>query len=72
MIGKTIISEPGQVPISFEVSYHTSVIDPRHTYAVSARITVGNELWFINTTSYPVITHGNPSHVDMMVELVRR
>ena len=72
LIGKSIMSETGQVPIAFEVSYHPSVIDPQHTYAVGVRITVGNELWFINTTSYPVITRGNPSHVDMVVELVRR
>ena len=71
LIGKSIITEPGQVPIPFEVSYFTSVIDQRHTYAVSARITVGNDLWFINTTAYPVITLGNPTHVDMVVQLVR-
>ena len=71
LFGETTITRPGQVPIPFEVLYEPLDIDSRRTYATRARITVGNDLWFINTTRYAVITHGNASHVDMVLQHVR-
>ena len=68
-IGEQVISNPGQVPIPFEVYYDPEDIDPRFTYAVQVRITDGDgKLLFINTTSFPVITHGNPSILEVIVE----
>ncbi len=64
------IANPGPVPIPFEIPYDPEDIDPRHTYAVSARITDGDQLLFINATAYDVITRGNPNHVDMILEMV--
>ena len=63
VIGEQVIETNGaQVPIPYSVSYDPSVIDERHTYTVSARITdsEGNLLW-INDTAIPVITNGNPT-----------
>ena len=64
------IANPGQVPIPFEIPYDPADIDPRHTYAVSARITDGDQLLFINAIAYLVITQGNPNHVNMVLEMV--
>ena len=70
-IGEQIIITPGQVPISFEVTYDPAEIDPRHTYAIQVRINDGTgELLFINTSAYNVITQGNPSNVEVIVEPV--
>jgi putative lipoprotein len=71
VIGETIITEFDEIPIPFAVSYDPEVIDTRNTYALQVRITDGEgNLLFINTTSYPVITQGNPSEVEVMVEPV--
>lgn len=67
-IGEQTIENAGrQVPIPFEISYDTTAIDARHTYAVQARITVDGKLWFISTTSYMVITRGHPNRVEVRV-----
>ncbi|MGH6961519.1 MAG: YbaY family lipoprotein, partial [Dongiaceae bacterium] len=69
VIGAQQIEGDGlQVPIPFEVGYDPAAIDPRHTYAVSARIMDGDRLLFINDTSYAVITQGNPVHVDILIK----
>jgi uncharacterized lipoprotein YbaY len=68
-IGEQTITNPGQVPIPFKVHYDPDDIDPRFTYAIQVRITDGSgKLLFTNTSSYPVITHGNPSIMDVIVE----
>jgi uncharacterized lipoprotein YbaY len=56
-----------QVPVPFALNVEASKIDPKHTYAVSAKITVGGELRFISDRSYPVLTKGNPAHVEIIV-----
>ena len=42
LIARQTISDPGQVPIKFKVEYNRGDIDPRNTYAVSARIIEGD------------------------------
>jgi len=71
LIAEQVITDPGQVPISFEVDYDPDDIDSRNTYSVSARIEESDgRLAFINDTAYDVITRGNPSEVDMVLVLV--
>jgi putative lipoprotein len=69
-IGEQVIETPGQVPIAFEIEYNLVDIDDRFTYAVQARISEGGDLRFINTTRYQVITRDNPTHVDLVLEMV--
>jgi uncharacterized lipoprotein YbaY len=70
-IAEQIISTNGrQVPIPFSLSYDPEAIDPQHRYAVQARILINDRLRWINTTQYPVITQGNPSIVDILVQFV--
>jgi len=72
LIAEQVISDPGQVPISFEVDYDPDDIDSRNTYSVSARIEESDgRLAFINDTAYDVITRGNPKRVDMVLVLVQ-
>jgi len=71
VIGETIVTEFDEIPIPFAVSYDPEVIDTRNTYALHVQITDGaGDLLFTNTTSYPVITQGNPSEVEVVVEPV--
>lgn len=56
-----------QVPFSFRLPYDASTIQPSHTYAVRAVILDNGHLLFTTTTSYPVITHGAPQSVDMLL-----
>ena len=65
------IAEGRQVPFPFELTYDPAGIDPKHTYAVAARITVDGKLRWINTQRYPVLTGGAPvTGVEIIVESV--
>jgi len=59
-----------QVPLPFELHYEAAKIDPAHTYALTAKIAVAGQVMFLNSTTYDVITHGNPTKVDMSVQMV--
>ncbi len=68
VLGEQIITDPGQVPIPFEIAYDPGSIDPRFTYAVQVRITADGQLLFISDTVTPVITRGAPtSDVEIVV-----
>ena len=71
LIASQTISDPGQVPIEFEVAYDSDDIDSRNVYSVSARIIESDgRLAFTNDTAHEVITRGNPKKVDMVLVLV--
>ena len=71
LIARQTISSPGQAPITFRVEYNREDIDPRNTYAISARIVESDgRLAFTDDTAYDVITGGNPHKVDMLLVLV--
>lgn len=71
VIGEQRIDSPGQVPIRFQIRYDPARIDPERTYAISARILQGDRPLFINDTAYRVITRGNPTQVEMLLQLAR-
>ena len=65
------VAEDRQAPIPFELTYDPAGIDPKHTYAIAARITVDGKLRWINTQRYPILTGGAPvSGVEVIVESV--
>ena len=71
LIAEQVISDPGKVPIKFEVDYDRDDINSHNTYSVSARIEESDgRLAFINDTAYDVITRGNPKKVNMVLVLV--
>jgi putative lipoprotein len=53
-IAEQIIEKPGQVPVKFRLGFDPSVIKPKMTYALQARITVDDKLWFINDTRHEI------------------
>jgi putative lipoprotein len=62
-MGQQIIDGDGQTgTIDFEVEYDADEIIDNHTYTMSVRIEdADGSLLFINDTSIPVITNGNPT-----------
>ena len=70
-IAEQKITNPGQVPIPFELHYNSAQIDSRMTYAVQVRIEQGGKLLFVSTRVFPVITRGNPTHVEVKVDPVK-
>lgn len=72
-LAKQVLPTEGrQPPYAFRLSYSPEQIIPNHTYAVSARITCGGELWFINDTRISVLTQGAPTEaVEVPVVRVR-
>ena len=67
---QTIVSGGNQVPFAFTLPYDPATIDQRNTYAVQAQIRVDGQLTFISMQQYPVITRGNPTTVEVVVEPV--
>ena len=56
-----------QLPVLFELKYDPSKIDARHSYALAADVLVDGQVRFTNEKSYPVLTRGHPSHVDVIL-----
>jgi putative lipoprotein len=59
-----------QVPIPFTLNYDASKIDEKHSYSLSAKITVDGVLRFTSDQSYPVLTRGTPSKADIVLKQV--
>ncbi|HTZ47899.1 MAG TPA: YbaY family lipoprotein [Verrucomicrobiae bacterium] len=57
-----------QVPVPFSLNFDPAKIDPKHTYSLSARITVDGKLVFISDKAYPVLTRGNSTQADIVLK----
>ena len=68
---KELATQGSQVPIPFELSYDAALVDPGSSYQIEARISHGDELLFISTESFPVITRGNPATIAVRVDQAR-
>ncbi len=65
-----IIQNPTtQVPIPFALTYASAQINPDHTYEISAEIRQDAQVIFSTSSHYPVITQGNPTHVQVVLEM---
>ncbi|WP_269525268.1 YbaY family lipoprotein [Coraliomargarita parva] len=56
------------VPRTIQLPVDPNVIDERHSYTVSARITSGNKQLFRTTTAYPVLTRGAGNEIEILLE----
>lgn len=54
IIGEQTVEPAGQVPVKFEIRFDPSVIQSNMSYALQARITVDDKLWFITDTRHEV------------------
>ncbi|WP_156434820.1 YbaY family lipoprotein [Leptolyngbya sp. O-77] len=68
---QTIRTNGRQMPLNFEVLYDPALIQDNHRYAVRARVFVNGAIALTSPQTYPVITTGNPSRVEVRVEPVR-
>ena len=59
VIGEQRIDSPGR--------YNPTRIDLQRPYALSVQIFQGGRLLFGNDTAYPVITHGSPNYVEVVL-----
>jgi len=69
-IGSVTLSDIGQPPYRFEITYRPDQIVASHQYVVRARLTHEGQLLFTTDRSYPVITAGNPTEVQLMLKRV--
>jgi len=54
-------------PVPFKVTANPSEIDPHHRYGLEARIVVGGDDRAIHAGYYNVLTHGDPTKVDIVL-----
>lgn len=66
------LSGPGQVPLTFTLNFDDKVIKPKHTYALSARITSRGKLLFLNTTQYSVDPLAPAQPIMIIMDFVGR
>lgn len=59
-----------QVPVPFELKFDPAKIDPKHSYSVRATILMEGQPRFVTDKAYPVITQGNPSHLELILKQV--
>jgi uncharacterized lipoprotein YbaY len=70
VIGNVTLSDIGQPPYRFEIPYLPERIVASHRYSVRARLTHQGQLLFTTDRTYPVITAGNPTEVQLLLRRV--
>lgn len=68
ILGEQTVDPAGQVPIKFEIRFDPSVVQTNMSYALQARITVDDKLWFIADTRHEV----DPLTNDPQTVLVKK
>ena len=72
VLAESVIDAPGNVPVPFTLSYDPSVVDARHSYAVSARIIVDGDLWWISAERHSVLAGDDSGPVSIRLQRVDR
>lgn len=57
----------GQVPIPFTLCYDPALVEPAHSYSVSAKLILRDKVGFRWDTVYPVLTRGAGDTVDILM-----
>jgi putative lipoprotein len=57
----------GQVPVRFEIPYDAARIEQSHRYSVRGRILIDGKLAWTTDRTYPVITGGGPTEVELLL-----
>ena len=66
-LGRARLEPAGQPPFRFEIDYDKSLIDPRHRYAVRARVSSDERLLLTSDAVYPVLTQGAGDKVSILL-----
>jgi uncharacterized lipoprotein YbaY/heat shock protein HslJ len=67
---QSYVTNGQQVPLPYAIGYDPAQIEERFTYVVRAEIFIDDRLAFTSTTTIPVLTRGNPSVAEIVVEPV--
>lgn len=70
-LARARVTEPGQVPVAFTLTYDPASLDPSRAYALSARISDRGELRFVTERPVPLPTAGDAPPVEIVVGPVR-
>jgi putative lipoprotein len=70
LVAERLLEAPGQVPIAFTLPYDPRSIDANRTYTLRVRVRVGEDLWFASPFDLRVLTAGNPSQVEVLLDRV--
>jgi len=72
VIGEQTITDPGPVPVPFEVAYDPAAITDSHSYIVHARVEDGSgNLLHTTMQNYAVITQGHPTqNINVTLEMI--
>ena len=71
VLARQTLSNPGQVPIRFELRFAPADIDERMSYSLRARIHDGGKLAFVSDTHTPVLTRGAGREAHMTLVRVQ-
>ncbi len=71
-LGETRIESVQRSPIPFAISFDTNEIKPGHSYALQARISAGDTLWFVNDERYTVNPENPGTPLEIKVVMVRK
>src|SRR5262245_61067598 len=72
VISEVVFLDPKPVAWPYQLQYHAQAIDPKSQYGIFAKVVVGSEVLFATLQAAPVITQGNPSKRDLLLEPVPR
>ena len=67
-LGRARLEPAGQPPFHFEIDYDKALIDPRHSYAVRARVISAERILLTSDTTHPVLTHGAGDKVTIVLK----
>jgi len=71
VVAEQKVEPAGQVPIKFDLRFDQGVVRPNVNYAVQARITVDDKLWFVNEERQAVDL-AKPTPLAIMVRKVQQ
>ena len=70
VLARQTITDLDATPIAFEIPYDRAKICAACTYAIQAQIVVKGRVRFRNISAYLVLTRGNPTMANVMLEPV--
>jgi len=72
VISELVFLDPKPVAWPYQLEYPGAAIDPKGRYGIFAKVVAGAEVLFATLQAAPVITQGNPSKRDLLLEPVPR
>ena len=58
------------MPVDFAIAFDPDQIDARFSYSIFAQIRSGDRLLYVSDRSYPVLTRGHGSQVNLVLKAV--